>query len=208
MNKYCLYYFPPKSDDSLGDSLVIYFGGNLPTTSQIKGETVSKLLNKENVIGYLIHNFSSYCKIHIHGPIFLPNDEIVDLLNDILENAGLKSLPYFDHSGFVIGEVVSKKELKKSYLYQIDIGNIINVESTFGLTVGEKIVVAKNGTYLMPGRMITPFEIEKGVNSDGRICSNQDLIVPPIEEFFAVIVDSNNKNGDDFFKVERRESDA
>jgi tRNA-binding EMAP/Myf-like protein len=104
--------------------------------------------------------------------------------------------------------VVSKKELKKSYLYQIDIGNIINVESTFELNVGEKIVVAKNGTYLMPGRMITPFEIEKGVSSDGRICSNQDLIVPPLEEFFAVIVDSNNKNGDDFFKVERRESDA
>lgn len=208
MNKYCLYYFPPKSDPNLGDSLIVYFGGNLPTTRNEKGEGVDKLFNKDTLIGYLIHNFSSYCKIHVSGPIFLPNDEIVDLLNDILVNAGLNAIDYYDHSGFVIGEIIDKKPLKKSYLYEIDINRKINVESTFDLDKGEKVVIALNGTYLMPGMMVNSFDIQGGIKSDGRICSNQDLIVAPLEEFFPIIVEGDNKNGDDFFKVERRESDA
>ena len=208
MNKYCLYYFPPKSDPNLGDSLIVYFGVNLPTTRQEKGDSVDKLFNKDTLIGYLIHGFSSYCKIRMSGPIFLPNDEIIDLLNDILVNAGLSEMDYFDHSGFVVGEIKNKKELKKSYLYEIDINKNINVESTFDIKVGEKVVIALNGTYLMPGMMVSPFEIADGVTSEGRICSNQDLLVPPMEEFFPVIVDSSSINGEDFFKVERRESDA
>ena len=208
MNKYCLYYFPPKSDPNLGDSLIIYFGGNLPTTSQQKGDNVDKLFNKETLIGYLIHDFSNYCKIRMSGPIFLPNDEIIDLLNDILINAGLETLEYFNHSGFVVGEVMNKSELKKSYLYEIDVNKTINVESTFDLKKGDKVVIALNGTYLMPGMMVNSFEISGGVKSDGRICSNQDLLVSPLEDFFPVIVEKTSENGEDFFKVERRESDA
>lgn len=208
MNKYCLYYFPPKSDEDLSDSLIVYFGGNSPTTRQEKGESIDKLYNKETLIGYLIHHFSSYCKIRMSGPIFLPNDEIVDLLNDLLNNAGLEEIDYYDHSGFVVGEVKERKELKKSYLYEIDIDKTINVESTFKIEKGEKVVIALNGTYLMPGMMVSPFEISGGVSSDGRICSNQDLLVEPLDQFFPVIVDSSNINGEDFFKVERRESDA
>lgn len=208
MNKYCLYYFPPKSDENLGDSLILYFGGNSPTTRHEKGETVDKLFHNDTLIGYMIHGFSNYCKIRMPGPIFLPNDEIIDLVNDLLANAGLDEVDYFDHSGFLIGEIKNKTELKKSYLYEIDINKTINVESTFDVQVGEKVVIAINGTYLMPGMMVSPFEITSGVTSDGRICSNQDLLVPPLEEFFPVIVDQTNINGEDFFKVERRESDA
>ena len=208
MNKYCLYYFPPKSDENLGDSLIIYFGGNSPTTRQEKGESIDKLYNKDTLIGYLIHHFSYYCKIRMSGPIFLPNDEIIDLVNDLLINAGLEQIAYYDHSGFVVGEVKNRRELKKSYLYEIDINRIINVESTFELKEGEKVVIALNGTYLMPGMMVNPFTITEGVTSDGRLCSNQDLLVSPEEEFFPVIVDSSSENGEDFFKVERRESDA
>lgn len=142
------------------------------------------------------------------GPLYLPNDEVIDIINNILNNVGLDSLPYFDHSGFVVGEVKNKKELKKSYLYEIDINRMINVESSFELNNGEKVVIALNGTYLVPGMMVNPFEIEKGINSDGRICSNQDLNIEPLDELFMVIVDDKAKNGEDFFKVERRESDA
>lgn len=208
MNKYCLYYFPPKSDETLGDSLIVYFGENLPTRRQEKGEVVDKLYNGDSLIGYLIHHFSNYIKIRMSGPIYLPNDEIIDIINDILINAGLEEISYYDHSGFVVGEVISKKELKKSYLYEIDINKKINVESTFEIKDGEKVVIALNGTYLMPGMMVVPFEISEGVNSDGRICSNQDLNIEPLNEFFAVIVDDGANNGEDFFKVERRESDA
>ena len=60
----------------------------------------------------------------------------------------------------------------------------------------------------MPGMMVNSFEISGGVKSDGRICSNQDLLVSPLEDFFPVIVEKTSENGEDFFKVERRESDA
>ena len=208
MNKYCLYYFPPKTEENLSDSLFVYFGGNLSTKSQEQDEVVSKLYNGDTLIGYLIHHFSNYIKIRMAGPLYLPNDEVIDIINNILNNVGLDSLPYFDHSGFVVGEVKNKKELKKSYLYEIDINRMINVESTFELNNGEKVVIALNGAYLVPGMMVNPFEIEKGVNSDGRICSNQDLNIEPLDELFMVIVDDKAKNGEDFFKVERRESDA
>lgn len=208
MNKYCLYYFPPKSDEALGDSLIIYFGENMPTTRNEKGEGVDKLFHGDTLIGYLIHNFSNYCKIRMSGPVYLPNDQIIDLVNDILINAGLNQIDYIDHSGFVVGQIKKKTELKKSYLYEIDVNKTLNIESTFDLEVDEKVVVALNGTYLMPGMMVCPFEITKGVNSDGRICSNQDLNIAPLDDFFAVIVDEEASVGEDFFKVERRESDA
>ena len=207
-SKYCLYYFPPKSDEALGDSLIIYFGENMPTTRNEKGDNADKLFNKDTLIGYLIHNFSNYCKIRMSGPVYLPNDEIVDLVNDILTNAGLEQIGYYDHSGFVVGKITKKSELKKSYLYEIDANKKLNIESTFDLKEGEKVVVALNGTYLMPGMMVCPFEIKSGVTSDGRICSNQDLNIAPLDEFFAVIVDEDAVVGEDFFKVERRESDA
>lgn len=82
------------------------------------------------------------------------------------------------------------------------------MESTFDLAIGEKVVVALNGTYLMPGMMVSPFEIDKNIISDGRICSNQDLNVQPLNEFFAIIADGDTTNGEDFFKVERRDNDA
>lgn len=208
MNKYCLYYFPPKSDPNLGDSLIVYFGNNLPSKRQEKGEKVDRLFNNDILIGYLIHHFSDYCKIKISGPIYLPNDEIIDLLNDILLNAGEQKLDYVDRSGFVIGEIKNKKPLHKSFLYTIETNKNINVESTFDLAIGEKVVVALNGTYLMPGMMVSPFEIDKNIISDGRICSNQDLNVQPLNEFFAIIADGDTTNGEDFFKVERRDNDA
>ena len=208
MNKYCLYYFPPKNDETLSDCLFVYFGGNLSTKRQEVRETVSKLYNGDTLIGYLIHHVSNYIKIKMAGPLFLPNDEIIDVLNNILVNAGVETLDYYSHSGFVVGEVKSKKVLKQSYLYEIDINKTINVESTFELQNGEKVVIALNGTYLVPGMMVSPFEIEKGVVNEGRICSNQDLNIEPLDELFMVIVDEKAKNGEDFFKVERRESDA
>ena len=208
MNKYCLYYYPPKSDPTLGDSLIVYFGNNLPTRKIEKSDVVDKLYNGDALIGYIIHNFSNYCKIRMSGPIYLPNDQIVDIVNDVLINAGLKEIEYYDHSGFLVGEIKSKKALKKSFLYEIDAKDKYIVESTFDLPEGKKVVVATNGTYLMPGMVIAPYKIETGEESDGRLCSNQDLNIEPHDEFFPIIVEDEATNGEDFFKVERRESDA
>ena len=208
MNKYCLYYFPPKSETGLGDNLFVNFGGNLRPDKSEKGESVDKMYCKDQLIGYLIHHFSEYCKLKVSGPLYLPNDQIVDIINDVLSNAGLSGIDYVDKSGYVVGEIKDKKALKKSFLYKVMADRELNVESTFDLNIGKKIVVATNGTYLMPGMMVNSFVIEGDISSDGRICSNQDLNIEPYDEFFPVIVDDEAINGEDFFKVERREYDA
>lgn len=210
MNKYCLYYFPPKSDPEFSDNLFVNFGGNLRTNKIEKGEAVDKLYNNEALIGYLIHHFSEYCKLKMNGTLFLPNDQIIDIINDILVNAGLKEIDYADKSGFVVGEISDKKALlkTKSFLYKVKTDGELNIESTFDLEIGKKVVVALNGTYLMPGMMVSPFTIDGNISSDGRICSNMDLNVEPFDQFFPIIVEDEAVNGEDFFKVERRESDA
>ena len=207
MNKYCLYYFPPHSGD-FSDSLFVYFGGQKATTRKEDGNKVDKLFHQDEPIGYIIKQFSYYCKVRIAGELFLPNDEIVDLINDVLNSEGLENLDYINESGFVVGKIIDKQTLPKSFLYKVDIGREICSESTFDLDKDDVVIVALNETYLVPGRMIKEYQIAPGINSGGRICSNTDLNIAPEDQLFPVVIEEKVEIGQDFFKVERRNSDA
>ena len=207
MNKYCLYYFPPHSGE-FSDCLFVYFGGMNMTDRRESGKKVDKLFHKDILIGYIIKEFSYYCKIRVAGEVFLPNDEIIDLINDVLSEEGLDKIDYINESGFYLGKIVDKQALKKSFLYRIDIGHELYAESTFDLDKDDVIVLAVNETYLLPGRMIKEYEIAPGIKSGGRICSNLDLNIPPEDQLFPIVVEEKVEIGQDFFKVERRTLDA
>lgn len=206
MNRYCLYYFPP-NEEEFSDSLFVYFGGVLTGNKIIKGYKLNKLYHNETVIGYLIFNFSSYCKIRYSGQIFMPNEELITIINNILTDEGVENIEYLSHSGFYVGQIKNKQILKESFLYKVDVESTIYVESTFDLNIDDIIVVALNDTYLLPGKLIQPYEIAPHIISGGRICSNDDLNMSD-NDLSPVIIQEDVEIGQDFFKVERRVYDA
>ena len=116
---YCLYYIPKANTNEVNDMLMIFFGENkLVNKREIKDDLIM-LLNNEEVIGYVIPNFSNYCKIKINGTIYLPNEKLIDLINDILINHKLDTLAYRSNSGLYVGKIVDKKEHHKSFIYKV-----------------------------------------------------------------------------------------
>lgn len=205
ISNYCLYYIP-KSKEQVSDMLMIFFGENkLVNKREIKDDLIMLKANEE-VIGYVIPNFSAYCKIKINGTIYLPNDQLIDLINDILINHKLDKLAYREHSGLYVGEIVSKKEHRKSFIYKVDTkDSIYETESTFDLPVGSKLVFAKSGTYLMPGRMINDYDTQDKIHLSGRIVTYEDLEMNIENPYYPILfLDEEINVGSDFFLMEEK----
>ena len=106
---YCLYYIPKNSNGEVNDMLMIFFGENkLVNKREIKNDLIM-LKNNDEVIGYVIPNFSNYCKIKINGTIYLPNEQLIDLINDVLVNHSLDKLFYKENSGLYVAQIMNKK---------------------------------------------------------------------------------------------------
>ena len=205
MTNYCLYYLP-KSNDPLSDVLVIYFGENKVVTNKTTQNGIDIYLNNLDIIGFAIPEFSKTCKIKIFGTIFLPNDKLIDVINSILDNASLPTLEYKNKSGFTIGQVDSVEVLEnKMFLYKINIGTeFIYSESSYVLEKNHKVVVALNGTYILPAKMITSYNIKENITSGGRICNFEDLQINMPKQNMPVLVDEDLNVGRDFFMMEEK----
>ena len=141
----------------------------------------------------------------INGTIYLPNNQLIDLINDILINHKLDTLAYRNESGLVIGEIIDKKEHRKSFIYKVDIGNEVKeTESTFDLPLNAKLVFAKTGTYLMPGRMINDYISQDKISLSGRIVTYEDLEMNIENPFYPIIFYEDVEIGSDFFLMEEK----
>ena len=105
MKDYSLYY----SYKSKGDVLIIYFNSEKePTESKNRGR-VTVIYSNNEVIGYQIPNIKDIIKIRNEGMIYLPNKEIIMVINSILANEGLEPLEEKEHSGYFVKEVNGQK---------------------------------------------------------------------------------------------------
>ena len=205
IDNYCLYYIP-KAKEKVSDMLMIFFGENkLVNKREIKDDLIM-LKNNIDIIGYVIPNFSNYCKIKINGTIYLPAHQLIDLINDILINHKLDKLSYRDHSGLYVGEIKEKKEHRKSFIYRVDIKEgIYETESTFDLPLHSKLVFAKSGTYLMPGRMIKDYDTQDKIHLSGRIVTYEDLEMNIENPYYPILLlDESVEVGSDFFLMEEK----
>lgn len=208
INNYCLYYIPKANSKEVNDMLMIFFGENKLVNKREINNDIIMLKNNDEIIGYVIPNFSNYCKIKINGTIYLPNEQLIDLINDILLNHQLDTLSYRNESGLVIGEIVDKKEHRKSFIYKVDIGGETKeTESTFDIPVNSKLVYAKTGTYLMPGRMISDYMSQDKIALSGRIVTYEDLEMNIENPYYPIIFFEDAEVGSDFFLMEEK-SDA
>lgn len=210
VNNYCLYYIP-KGGEGLNDVLMIFFGGNTNIEERkLDGEVIS-FLAKGEVIGFAILNFSNHAKIKINGMIFLPNEYLVSIINSVLTNAEKDiHLLNKDNSGFVVGKILKKEEIDRSFLYEVDIKEeIINVESTFDIDTDLLVCIAKVNTYLLPGRMIQQYENKNHQIIKGRICTYDDLQMSVQNSYLPLLMQENELEvGQDFFLMEEKNDDG
>lgn len=203
MKNYCLYYLPKTKDDPNSDLLTIYFGELKFVTNRVDYANYAILYNKDDEVGYIIKNFSSYCKIKVNGTLFLPNHELIDLINSVLTNFGLESLSYKEQSGFLVGQIINKTPKMKCFIYEIDIGSKkIFTESSYDLKVNSKVIIALNDTYLLPARIIKEYCIKDKIFSGGRICNYEDVQMNSADIYEPLLVLDKIDNGKDFFSME------
>ena len=105
MKDYSLYY----SYKNNGDVLIITFDGEKEATKSENRGRVTIIYNNSEIIGYQINNIKEIIKIKSEGMIYLPNKEMVEVINSILKNAKLEPLEEKENSGYFTAEVDGKK---------------------------------------------------------------------------------------------------
>ena len=176
--QYSLFYSYRKLDDIFA----IVFHGYGKVTKRIRNKNVECLYSEDNVCGYNIYNIKDIVKIKAKGLIYLPNKELIDLINSILVNAGFETIPYILHSGFLIGKVVDSNH--------IDIGGfIINIQESIHLNKNSLVVVA------MPGTMLPNEELVE----NGHVCTYKDLSISEDEN--VLVLEDEYEIGSDFFSM-------
>ncbi len=182
MKDYGLYY----SYKGIGDVLIVIFKDEPVTRSETKGR-VTIIYHDEEIIGYNIFNVKDIIKIKSEGMIYLPSSTLIDVINTILINAGVRPLDYIDHSGYYTSKVVGENELT--------LGDKIISAKTDGLKINDIVVVAMPGAHLPNGEIVK--------ENDVHVCTYKDLGIN-IEEDKILLLDDDMEIGKDFFSMEER----
>lgn len=196
---------------TIGDVLMIIKDINVKPTRVEKNKDVVAFYNDDTLVGINIFNISQVLKIKSSGLIVLPMKEMVDVINNILENAGVETLDYKVESGFKIGQVLTMEEHPDSdhmHVLTVDIKDKVLdiVCGAPNVAVGQKVVVATLNTMMFDGTKIMPSEL-RGVKSDGMLCSPRELHLEgaPAKRGILVLED-NAKIGEDFFSYYNKKS--
>ena len=200
MKNYAMFY----SYKGIGDVIIIVFdNSNGPTRSE-KKHRVTVIYNNDEIIGYNIFDIKEIIKIHNEGMIYYPSKALISIINSILKNEKLPLIEEKNQSGYVIGEVNELKDIENGKcLVALRLGE----ESANGiikennLHVGDKVVVAKEGTFLSSGEMVKETHIND-LLVNVHICTGFELGIKDIKEI--LILDNDAKAGEDFFLVEER----
>lgn len=193
MNNYGLFY----SYKNIGDVLIIVFDNSLKTTRSEQKGRVTVLYHGDQIIGYNIKDVKDIVKIHSEGKIFLPRQELIEVINYILKNENLPTLEPMEESGFYIGEVISQKD----NIVEISLGEEkVSALLKTSLNIKDKVVVAKNNTILGDGTKFKEKEVN-GVLINAHICVANEL---GLEGDNILLVDKELENGKDFFSTEAK----
>lgn len=202
MKDYALFY----DYHSIGDVLLIVKDLDTKPDSFITNGDVVSLYNNNQLVGINIFNISNVLKIKSSGLIVLPMEEMIDVINNILKNVNVETLPYKKESGFKIGRILTVDEHPDSdhmHVLTVDIGReILNVVcGAPNVKVNQKVVVATIGTMMFDGKRILPSEL-RGVKSEGMLCSPRELHLEGAPQARGILVlDEDAKIGEDFFKI-------
>lgn len=200
--KYALYY----DYETIGDVLLVVIKPTIIPTKEVKINDVVALYNKDELIGINIFNISKVIKIKAKGLIPLINEDILNVINHILENANLEKLPIQIESGFRVAKIVDIDEHPDSehlHICMVDIGDKEPLQIVCGASNARKDLVcvcATPFTFMPNGQQIIPNKL-LGIQSNGMLCSGRELNLEGYEGKRGLLELSDEyKVGTDFWK--------
>ena len=200
--KYALYY----DYETMGDVLLVVIKPTVIPTKEVKINDVVALYNKDELIGINIFNISKVIKIKAKGLIPLINEDILNVINHILENANLEKLPIQIESGFRVAKIVDIDEHPDSehlHICMVDIGDKEPLQIVCGASNARKDLVcvcATPFTFMPNGQQIIPNKL-LGIQSNGMLCSGRELNLEGYEGKRGLLELSDEyKVGTDFWK--------
>ena len=200
--KYALYY----DYETIGDVLLVVIKPTVIPTKEVKINDVVALYNKDELIGINIFNISKVIKIKAKGLIPLINEDILNVINHILENANLEKLPIQIESGFRVAKIVDIDEHPDSehlHICMVDIGDKEPLQIVCGASNARKDLVcvcATPFTFMPSGQQIIPNKL-LGIQSNGMLCSGRELNLEGYEGKRGLLELSDEyKVGTDFWK--------
>lgn len=193
----------------IGDVLMVVFENEtIPTSKEVNGDVV-KIYANNKLIGVNIFNFSEIVKIKSNGLIPLPNNKLIDIINNVFENNGLEKLPYKKESGFKIGKILTVDEHPESthlHILTVDVGSEILDIVCGAANVAENaiVVVATIGTTMFDGTVIKPGKL-LGETSNGMCCSERELnLTDDQTKRGLLLLDESYQIGADFFNISEK----
>lgn len=200
--RYALYY----DYETIGDVLLVVIKPTVIPTKEVKINDVVALYNKDELIGINIFNISKVIKIKAKGLIPLINEDILNVINHILENANLEKLPIQIESGFRVAKIVDIDEHPDSehlHICMVDIGDKEPLQIVCGASNARKDLVcvcATPFTFMPNGQQIIPNKL-LGIQSNGMLCSGRELNLEGYEGKRGLLELSDEyKVGTDFWK--------
>lgn len=189
----------------IGDVLLIPIQReeNINNITYKKYGDITKIVNKEEVLGYNIFQASTHLKLKNEGQ-FMLTEELLEEIKQLFKQEELDDPLDFDLSPkFVVGYVLSKEQHEnadKLNVCQVDVGDekLQIVCGAANVDQGQKVVVAKVGA-TMPGGLEIKDAKLRGVASSGMICSREELgLVNELKEEGIYVLDDSYDIGTPF----------
>ena len=171
-----------------------------------KKDGVALIYSDSELIGINLFNISKIVRIKAQGMIVNPAIEFLDVINHILINFGLHSLPEQPTSGFFVAQILEfiKGEDNDLQVAKIDIGSRAIYAKCDGFEIPQfsLVVIALPETILFNGELVV-VEERDGMFFEGKICTYKDLnLEPPTGVDKPYIIEESMEIGQDFFAKE------
>lgn len=189
--------------DHAGKSLLlINFALNLEPNKIVSEGEVTALYNGDNLIGYNIFTEATNLKT---GLVLKVSADLEKKINKVLTKNNFTPIAAFAENKFVVGEVlecVDHPDSNHLHVCKVNVGSEILqiVCGASNVEAGIKVVVAKVGTMMFDGTLISPSQLRK-VDSHGMLCSARELALPSGEALKGILIlDDSYEVGESYFK--------
>jgi len=170
-----------------------------PDRVETKGRVVALYCGSE-LVGINIFKVSEVFQLRASGIIFAPEKPLLDVINAILTEEGLASLPLPSDSGYTVARISKLEEHpldEKAHIVTLLAGQeeLTTVSWYPNLNEGSLVVIAKDGTILSDGSVFNKF-VSRNIPNDCAICGAKEL---KLDDKPGAFLPEGYEPGDDFF---------
>jgi tRNA-binding protein len=165
--------------DVSGDILFILIDAEKKAEKTIRKKDVAAIYAGNELIGINLFNASHVFAFKSQGIIYAPSEAMLKAVNPVLKEAGLSELPYPLPSGYAVASISAMEEHpldEKAHILSLDLGGkkLTTVSWYPELQLGEKVVVALEGTILYDGSVFHAF-VSRNIPNEASLMSAKEL---------------------------------